>query len=85
MKNINHRNIQLLYENLIPYNTAIECELPMPKFILDTKGKLFQKAKTIHEADSPSRVLYSEVLVTNLSSVEVPAVPVVNTKYSVVQ
>lgn len=84
MKNINHRNVQLLYENLTPHNTVIECELPMPKFILDTKGKLFQKAKTIHETSEPSRVLYSEVAVVNLLSVEVAAVPV-EAQYSVVK
>lgn len=76
MRNINHRNIQLLDEGLNAYNTTIECKLPMPKYLLDTKGRLFQKAKTIHEAGEPSRVLYSEVLVTNLSSVEVAAPPV---------
>ena len=54
----------------------------MPKFILDTKkGKLFQKAKTIHEAGETSLVLYSEVSVTNLSNVEVAVA--VDAQYSV--
>lgn len=70
MKNINHRNIRLLYEGLTAYDTAISCELPLPKFILDTKGKLFQKAKTIFESGQ-SRTIYSEILVVNLSNVEV--------------
>lgn len=72
MRNINHRNIQLLHENLTSYNTTIECDLPMPKFILD-KGRLFQKQKTIFESGGQSRVLYAEVSVINLSSVEVVA------------
>jgi len=81
MKHINHRNIQLVYENLRVYDTTISCELPLPKFLNDKQGRLFQKQKTIFEG-SQSRVLYSEVLVTNLSNVEVPAV---DTKYSVVK
>ncbi|MEG3899785.1 MULTISPECIES: hypothetical protein [unclassified Microcoleus] len=84
MQNINHRNIRLISEDLTAYNTTIACELPLPKFMLDTKGKLFQKTKTIFESGQ-SRVTYSEVLVTNLSSVEVPAVPAVNVNYSAVQ
>lgn len=85
MKNINHRNIRLISENLTAYDTTISCELPLPKFILDTKGKLFQKAKTIFEPGHESRTTYSEVLVTNLSNVEVPAVLEVDTEYSVVK
>ncbi len=81
MQNINHRNIQLISEDLTAYDTTISCELPLPKFILDTKGKLFQKTKTIFESGQ-SRVTYSEVLVTNLSNIEVPTV---DTKYSVVK
>lgn len=84
MKNINHRNIKLIAEDLTAYDTTISCELPLPKFILDTKGRLFQKTKTIFESGS-SRTTFSEVLVTNLSSVEVPVVPAVNAKYSVVK
>lgn len=76
MRNIKHRNIQLLAENLTAYDTAISCELPMPKFILDTRGRLFQKNKTIFEPSGQSRVAYSEVAVTNLSSVEVVAVAI---------
>jgi hypothetical protein len=72
MKNINHRNIQLISENLKVYNTTIGCELPMPKFILDSKGKLFQKNKVIFESEQ-SRVTYLEVGVVALSSVEVVA------------
>lgn len=81
MKNINHRNIQLISEDLTAYNTTISCERLLPKFILDTKGKLFQKAKTIFESGQ-SRVTYSEVLVTSLSNVEVPAI---DAKYSAVK
>ena len=55
----------------------------MPKFILDTQGKLFQKVRTIFES-AQSRVLYSEVLVTNLLSVEVVTSPV-DAKHSVVK
>lgn len=72
MKSINHRNIQLLRENLTAYNTTIACELPLPKFILDSEGKLFQKVRTVYESGQ-SRVAYSEVPVTALSSVEVVA------------
>jgi hypothetical protein len=72
MENINHRNIRLIPENLEPYNTTISCELPLPKFILDSKGKLFKKVKTIFESGQ-SRVTYSEELVTALSSIEVVA------------
>jgi hypothetical protein len=75
MKNTNHRNIQLVYENLKIYDTTISCKLPLPKFLDDNQGNLFQKQKTIFEGGH-SRVLYSEVLVTNLSNVEVPIVPV---------
>lgn len=72
MKKINHRNIQLIAESLTVYNTTISCELPLPKFILDTKGHLFQKNKTIFESGQ-SRVIYFEVPMTALSSVEVVA------------
>ncbi len=85
MENINHRNIRLLHENLTIYDTTIVCELSMPKFIFDNKkGKLFQQVKTIFESGQ-SRVTYSEVLVTNLSSVEVVSAPTVDAKYSVVK
>ena len=55
----------------------------MHRFILDNKGKLFQKVKTIFEPGQ-SRVTYSEVLVTSLSSVEVVSASPVDAKYSVV-
>jgi len=70
--NINHRNIRLISENLAAYDTTIACELPMPKFILDSKGKLFEKSKVIFESRQ-SRVTYFEVGVIALSSVEVVA------------
>lgn len=79
MKNINHRNIQLIPENLQVCNAVIQCELPMPKFILDScSGKLFQKNKTIFEPGQQSRVAYSEVPVVALSSVELVAEAVVD-------
>jgi hypothetical protein len=87
MKNLNHRNhrnIQLVYESLKIYNTTISCELPLPKFLLDDQGKLFQKQKTIFEGDQ-SRVLYTEVSITSLSSVEVATIPAVDANYSVVK
>ena len=84
MKNINHRSIRLISEDLTAYDTTISCELPLPKYVLDTKGKLFQKTKTIFETGI-SRVTYSEVLVTNLSSVEVVVEPPVDAKYSVLK
>lgn len=83
MKNINHRNIQLLRENLTAYNTIIACELPLPKFILNSEGKLFEKVRTVYESGQ-SRVAYSEVPITNLSSVEVVSAPV-DAKHSVVK
>lgn len=81
MKNINNRNIRLISENLTAYDTTINCELPLPKFIHDNQGKFFQKVKTIFESGQ-SRVTYSEVLVANLSNIEVP---VTDAKYSVVK
>jgi hypothetical protein len=85
MNNINHRNIRLISEDLTAYDTTIACELPLPKFINDTKkGRLFQKVKTIFESGQ-SRVTYSEVLVTSLSSVEVVSASPVDAKYSVVK
>ena len=76
MKNINYRNVRLISEDLTACDTTINCELPMPKFILGNTGKLFQKARTIFEPGQESRVAYSEVLVTSLSSVEVVSSPV---------
>jgi hypothetical protein len=85
MNNINHRNIRLISEDLTAYDITIACELPLPEFINDTKkGRLFQKAKAIFES-SQSRVTYSEVLVTSLSSVEVVSASPVDAKYSVVK
>jgi hypothetical protein len=84
MKNINHRNIRLISEDLTAYDTTINCELPMPKFVVSRQGKLFQKTKTIFEPGQESRVTYSEILVTNLSNVEVVSAPV-DAKYSVVK
>lgn len=74
MKNINHQNIRLYYDigdNPAIYDTTITCDLPMPKYIVDDKGKLFQKNRTIFELGQESRVAYSEVGVTVLSNVEV--------------
>lgn len=85
MKNTNHRNIQLVYENLRVYDTTISCELPLPKFLSDKQGKLFQKQKTLFKEGGQPRVLYSEVPVTSLSNVEVPIVPVVDASYSVIK
>lgn len=83
MKNINHRNIRLISEDLSAYDTTIRCEnYCLPERLLDTrKGKLFQKVKTIFEESGNSRVIYSEVLIRSLSSVEV--VTAVDAKYSV--
>ena len=85
MNNINHRNVRLISEDLTAYDTTIACELRLPEFINDTKkGKLFQKAKTIFESGQ-SRVTYSEVLVTSLSSVEVVSASPVDAEYSAVK
>jgi len=70
MKNINHRNIRLIYENLTPYDTVISSQRVLPEFILDYRGGLFQKNKTIFESGE-SMTTYSEVSVTVLSNVEV--------------
>lgn len=70
MKSVNHRNIRMISEDSKIYDTAIGCELPLPRFIIDRQGKLFQKIKSIFESGR-SRVVYSELLVTNLSEVEV--------------
>lgn len=65
------------------YDTTIACALPMPRHILDSKGKLFQKNKTIFEPGQDSRVAYSEVEVTVLSSVEAAPALSIDAKYSV--
>lgn len=83
-KNTNLRNIRLIREDLTAYDTTIECELPLPKFIIDNKGGLFQKNKVIFESGE-SRIVYSQALATFLSSIEVAAVSIVGTKYSVVK
>ena len=70
MKNINHRDIRLIREDLTPYDTIIDCQLPLPKFILDHRGRLFQKNRTIFESGQ-SKVVYSEAIATNLTSVEI--------------
>lgn len=73
MKKIEHKNIQLVYENLTVYNTVIEWKTrTLPTYILDKKGRLFHKSKTIFESGQ-SKVTYFEVLVTALSSVEIVA------------
>lgn len=73
MKSINHRNIRLTDNNSGIHETTIVCELPLPRFILDGKGRLFKKNKTIHEPNESSKVNYFEVGVVHLSSVEVVA------------
>jgi hypothetical protein len=70
MKKINHRNIRLISEDLLVYDTEIICEQLLPQFIIDWRNKLFKKTKTIFESGE-SRVTYSEILVTNLFEVEV--------------
>lgn len=74
MKNISHRSIRLIREDLTAYDTTINCELPMPKFILDSKGKLFAKNRTIFEPGKSNLISYSETPVTVLSNVEVISV-----------
>lgn len=76
------RNIRLIREDLTAYDTTIECELPLPKFIIDSKGELFQRNKVIFESGH-SRVVYSQALATFLPSIEVVAV--VGTKCSVIK
>lgn len=76
MKTINHWNIRLIREDLTAYDAIIDCGLPLPKFIIDSKGSLFLKNRTIFESGEVSRVVYSQTLVTFLNSVEVVAQPV---------
>ena len=76
MKSINHRNIWLCYgidesDTDLIYETTIACGLPMPNHIIDSKGRLFQKNKTISELEESATVSYFEVQVTALSNVEV--------------
>ena len=71
MKNINHRNIRLICENLTIRDTVISYRLPLPKFILDDKGRLFLKNKAIFEAGQEVRTGYSETSVTVLSNIEI--------------
>lgn len=68
MKNINHRNIRLIFESLRQYDTAITHPLPMPQYIYH-HGQLFKKAKTIFE-DGQSTVSYVEMPLVALSSIE---------------
>lgn len=75
MKTTNHRNIRLIREDLTPYDTVIDCDIPLPKFIIDNKGALFLKNRTIFESGE-SRVVYSQTLATALTSVEVVAQPI---------
>lgn len=71
MKKIaNHRSIRLIREDLKPYDTVIDHEIPLPKFLIDRKGNLFLKNRTIFEFGQ-SRVVYSQVLATSLTNVEV--------------
>ena len=83
-KNTNLRNIRLIREDLTAHDTTIEYELPLPKFIIDSKGELFQKNKAILESEH-SRVVYSQALAAFLPSIEVVAVSIIGTKYSVVK
>ena len=83
MKSINHRNIRLIREDLTAYDTTVECELPLPKFFLDIDGGVFLKNKTIFESGQ-SRVVYSQLLVHYLPSMEVVAPPV-DAKHSVIR
>lgn len=69
MKTTNHQNIRLIREDLTAYDTIIDCDIP-PKFIVDSKGSLFLKNRTIFESGE-SRVVYSQTLATSLTSVEV--------------
>ncbi len=76
MKNISQRDIWLCYgidesDTALIYETAIACGLPMPNHIIDSKGRLFQKNKTISESEESGTVTYFEVSVTALSDVEV--------------
>jgi hypothetical protein len=72
MKTINHRQIRLIREDLTAYDTTIECDIPLPKFIIDDKGGLFLKNRTIFESGQ-SKVVYSQALATFLPIVEVRA------------
>ncbi len=70
MKNLKYQKIRLTSEDLKAYDTTIGCESLPPKFILDRKGRLFQKNRTVFNSRQ-SRLIYSEVLVAALSNVEV--------------
>lgn len=83
-KNTNLRNIRLIREDLTAYDTTIEYELPLPRFIVDNKGGLFQRNKVIFESGE-SRVVYSQALAAFLPSIEVIAVSIIGTKYSVIK
>ncbi|TAG93124.1 MAG: hypothetical protein EAZ18_13065 [Oscillatoriales cyanobacterium] len=72
MKSINHRQIRLIREDLTAYDTTIECDIPLPKFIIDSNGGLFLKNRTIFESGQ-SKVVYSQALATFLPNVEVRA------------
>lgn len=75
MKTTNHRNIRLIHEDLTAYDTIVDCDIPLPKFIVDSKGSLFLKNRTIFESGE-SRVVYSQTLATSLTSVEVVSQPI---------
>ncbi len=75
MKNINHKNIRLIREDLTTYDTIIECELPLPKHLLDADGGVFLKNRTVFKSGQ-SIVVYSQLLVHYLPLMEVVAHPV---------
>lgn len=75
MKSINHQQIRLIREDLTAYETIIECDIPLPKFIIDSNDRLFLKNRTIFESGK-SKVVYSQALATFLSTVEVQTVEV---------
>ena len=72
MKTINHRQIRLIREDLTAYDTTIECDIPLPRFIIDNNGGLFLKNRTIFESGQ-SKVVYSQALATFLPTVEARA------------
>lgn len=75
MKSINHRNIRLIREDLTAYDTIIDCELPLPKHLLDVDGGVFLKNRTVFESGQ-SRVVYSQLVVHYLPLMEIVTPPV---------
>lgn len=70
MKTVNHRKIRLISEDMVIYDATIECELVLPKLIVDSNELVYSKNKMIF-GSSWGRTVYSQVLAARLSEIEI--------------